>query len=131
MGIQFYNGLNNYSLYNNYHREIPQVKPEDVKAVDEENKVSSLSTGNSEVNSPAKIEEPDLRSKIAPLEDISLTFNKEEDFDYLNSDSSVKSLDMQKAISDMQKDDVLKEYQYFVGSSNNLFSSEDGVVIAK
>ena len=44
------------------------------------------------------------------------------------------NLDMQKAISDMRKDQVLQGYQYFVGSSRNLFTgqtSEDGVVILK
>ena len=37
-----------------------------------------------------------------------------------------------KAVSDMRKDEVLQEYQYFVGSSQNFaFQSEDGVVIPK
>ena len=39
---------------------------------------------------------------------------------------------MRKAVSDMQKDSVLHEYQYFVGSgavsSRNLIKSSDGVM---
>ncbi len=41
---------------------------------------------------------------------------------------------MQKAISDMRKDQVLQGYQYFVGSSYNLSEgqqTEDGIVFLK
>ena len=42
--------------------------------------------------------------------------------------------DMKKAISDMQKDQVLQEYQYYVGSSRNngnqvLTQDADGTVV--
>ena len=73
-------------------------------------------------------------SRIADLENLSLKFNKEDSFDYIGNDSSLDNLDMQKAISDMRKDQVLQGYQYFVGSSRTLFTgqtSEDGVVILK
>ena len=41
---------------------------------------------------------------------------------------------MKKAISDMQKDQVLQEYQYFVGGSRNggsrvMTQDEDGMVV--
>ena len=133
MGIQFYNGLSNYGQYG-YHRQIPQVSVDDINKANE-NKINEVNNGdqikNEAVNSQEATPSVDNRSKIAPLEDISLTFNKEEDFEYLNNDSSVKSLDMEKAISDMKKDSILQEYQYFVGSSNNLFASEDGAVFVK
>lgn len=132
MGIQFYNGLSNYNGYNSINRVIPQVSPEEVKAQDElasvNNQDSIKAESSYSQDTPSKI---DTRSRVASLEDISLTFNKEESFDYLNSDSSVKSLDMQKAISDMQKDSILQDYQYFVGSSKALMSDADGIVIPK
>lgn len=34
-------------------------------------------------------------------------------------DSELKSLDVEKAISDMQKDQAIHQYQYFVGHQNN------------
>lgn len=128
MGIQFYNGLTNYGNYG--YRDIPQVKPEEVKAAELNEPKVQEQPKEEPVASPSKYEQ-EQKSRIASLEDISLTFNKEESFEYLESDSSVKSLDMQKAISDMQKDTVLQEYQYFVGSSKTLFSDDDGIVIAK
>lgn len=51
--------------------------------------------------------------------DISLTFNKEESYGYIGKDKDVASLDMQKAISDMQKDRIIQQYQYFVGNKSN------------
>ena len=73
-------------------------------------------------------------SRIADLEQVSLKFNKEDSFDYIGMDSSLDNLDMQKAISDMQKDQVLQNYQYFVGSTGNLYGEtppEDGMVVLK
>ena len=58
---------------------------------------------------------------------------KDDTYDMIGSESDLNKLDMQKAISDMQKDKILQDYNYFVGSSvmqqRNI--SEDGVVVAK
>ena len=73
-------------------------------------------------------------SRVADLNQVSLKFNKEESFNYIGMDSSLDNLDMQKAISDMQKDQVLQSYQYFVGSAGSLFgdqASADGTVVLK
>ena len=71
--------------------------------------------------------------KNTALEDVSLTFLKDDTYDMIGSESDLNKLDMQKAISDMQKDKILQDYNYFVGSSvmqqRNI--SEDGVVVAK
>lgn len=71
--------------------------------------------------------------KDTSLEDISITFNRQENFEYIGRDSDIHSLDVEKAIDDMKKDQVLQQYQYFVGSSRNLFAAEstDGAVIQK
>ena len=72
------------------------------------------------------------RGKDAQLKDISLTFNKKESFDYLGQDSDIRSLDIRKAISDMQKDQIIQQYNFFVGSAKNLMENNpDGTVIAK
>lgn len=55
-------------------------------------------------------------SANAALDDISLTFHKQDDFGYIGRDSDIHSLDVEKAISDMRKDQILQQYQYFVGS---------------
>ena len=74
---------------------------------------------------------PSVR-KDAALEDISITFNKQEGFGYIGQDKDIQTLDVQKAISDMKKDQVLQQYQYFVGSARNLMAQRaDGTVITK
>ena len=73
----------------------------------------------------------DIRPRAnASLEDISLSLNEPKGFEMKGRESDIEALDMEKAVSDMQKDEALQQYQYFVGDTN-LFSSEDGVVIAK
>ena len=71
--------------------------------------------------------------RIANLEDVSLSFNREDDFGYIGRDSDILKLDVEKAISDMKRDSVLEEYQYFVGSSQTFTEqqSSDGIVIPK
>lgn len=66
----------------------------------------------------------------ASLEDISLSLNEPNGFEMKGRESDIESLDMQKAISDMQKDQALMQYQYFVGDSN-IVNNEDGIVIQK
>ena len=83
----------------------------------------------------AKAEEATVpvERKNTALEDVSLTFLKDDTYDMIGSERDLNKLDMQKAISDMQKDKILQDYNYFVGSSvmqqRNI--SEDGVVVAK
>ncbi|MCR4990385.1 MAG: hypothetical protein K6A38_05915 [Lachnospiraceae bacterium] len=123
MGIQFHNGLDNYLAYNSYIKNIPQVTPKEVKTAEEAKAAEQLSQVKEQEISRVEVQN-------AKLEDISLTFNKEDDFSNIGSEVSVKSLDMEKAISNMRKDDILSEYSYFVGSSKDLFTG-DGIVIAK
>ena len=66
----------------------------------------------------------------ASLEDISLSLNETSSFEMKGRDSDIESLDMQKAVSDMQKDQALMQYQYFVGETN-ILNNDDGIVIAK
>ncbi len=99
-----------------------------------------------EQKAPADIPEQDAASDVSePVKDgrsdrtvdlnnVSLTFNREEDFGYIGMDSDPEGLDMQKAISDMQKDRILQNYQYFIEGAGSLFGgqpSADGTVVLK
>lgn len=106
------------------------------KQVDDidQSRQSDASAQSDNLTSVAEPAQENQASRIADLEQVSLKFNKEDSFDYIGMDSSLDNLDMQKAISDMQKDQVLQSYQYFVGSAGNLFgeaSPEDGTVVLK
>ena len=136
MGVQIWTGFQQMqSYYKSY--DIPRVTPEDVKEKEalqnaqQSIEGSASETAVSKTEPEESIKEPDMRSKNADLENISLTFHKEDTYDYIGSQSGLVTLDMQQAISDMKKDSVLQEYQYFVGSSQNFMSSADGTVILK
>lgn len=126
MGI---NGINDYSTFlQNY--KVPTIKSVSIEDVQQQmlektQENTPISHGEASVTG---IENRPIAKEL-DLEDISITFNKQEDFDYLGKDSDVSHLDMDKAISDMQKDRLLQQYQYFVGNNRNIYP--DGVVIAK
>ncbi len=129
MGI---GSVGDYSSYLQNYRVpvIPSVSVEEVReqerlAREAEASVQSYSHELSPVSQPKRND--------APLEDISVTFNKQQDFGYIGKDRDIRSLDVEKAIDDMRKDEVLQQYQYFVGSSQNIRAAEsaDGIVIRK
>ena len=133
MGIQIYQGMGSLSTCSNYQSpEIKLVSGEEVRRQDQEQQQAALQQSTPDYSRMTDFAAQDRRAKAADLENISLTFNKTDSFDYLGSESGLENLDVMKAVSDMRKDEVLQEYQYFVGSSQNfVFQSEDGVVIPR
>ena len=109
------------SYYQNYRSEIKQVSVDEVKQQDKQQLQAAQEDRQQE----------DTRSRSADLENISLTFCKNDTYDYIGKDASLENLDMMSAISDMQKDKVLEQYQYFVKPKDVLLSDVDGTVIQK
>ena len=72
----------------------------------------------------------DRRPRSVDPNEVSLSFNKNNDYGYIGKDKDLSLLDMEQAISMMRQDSILQDYQYFVGSSKDIFNSEDGRVIA-
>ena len=126
-------------LQNNYiSRTVRSVDVETVKQ-QEQQKAKAAATDSLD---SSKLQSPEADKKraqrVANLQDISLSFKKNDDYGYIGQDSGIESLDMQKAISDMKKDSILQEYQYFLGSPEKKSdegiiqsASEDGKVILK
>lgn len=129
MGIGAIAGASGVQPYYRYY-DIPMKTPEEIKA--KEQTAEQISPVR-ESDNGLQTESPfiDIRNRSTDPESISLTFNKEETFDYIGSESRLDNLDVRKAISDMQKDAVLQEYQYFVGSAKSLINTEDGIVLRK
>lgn len=111
--------------------EISALTPKKAAERDEGQHLDKACEEIADANPPVKEKEPDTRSKITDFDRVSLTFNKEESFDYIGSESGLADLDVQKAISDMKRDSVLQEYQYFVGSAQTIINPEDGFVFQK
>ncbi len=132
MGI---GGINDYSsILANYR--VPSIPQVDIEQVKKQQENAALSQDFTPVISSPIVEEPRSREQVSQtnLEDISLSFNLAEDYSYIGSESDIAALDIEKAISDMKKDQILHQYQYFVGSSAELTQTEgnaDGKVIIK
>lgn len=124
MGIELLSGFGRVQPYYRAS-EITNITP----AQAEENKQQSVDL--KEASSESVMQTEDRKGRTTDPKEISLTFNKEETFDYIGSESGLMNLDVQKAISDMKKDAVLQEYQYFVGSSQNILDPKDGLVFQK
>lgn len=123
-GMLGFGGLYNYRPMN-----IPSVDVNQVKQAEVNEKPEAA-----EVVSAPSLETPaweDNRTKAADLDNISINFNTGDDFSYIGSESEIGKLDIDKAISDMRKDKILEDYQYFVGSTQNTQNNEDGMVFLK
>ncbi len=125
--IGSYNGL--YGAYG-----VQNIKTVDIETVKEQDARKLAGEENS--YQPGVVgAEAQLQQKQKPnadLQDISLTFNRADDFGYIGQDASLSGLDMEKAISDMKKDEVLQQYNYFVGSAQDIVTgTADGTVIRK
>lgn len=132
-GIGYYQDMNYMSGIRGSQMNIPKVGQADPALQDvklSKDKTDALS--QSSVTAVPQAAET-RADRIANLEDISLSFNKEDDFGYIGKDSDIYKLDVEKALSDMKRDSVLEEYQYFVGSSQTFAGqqSADGIVIPK
>lgn len=130
MGI---GGINDHAGFFPDYR-VPSVSDVSLKEV----RLKEARTGENSIAAEAIHETPFIENtpagprKDAPLEDISITFNKLEDFGFIGQDSDIRSLDVEQAISDMKKDQVLQQYHYFVGSARNLIvDNADGIVFPK
>lgn len=133
-------GIGNFDLMSSYNRidyfnkqaEINQSAVNETK--DADNKVDEKIAPVEAVSeaTPLKVNlNLDSIRKNASLEDISLDFMKREPFSLEEIDGDKQDSVMSKAVSQMEMDESLKQYQTFVGDSNVVFNDEDGIVIKK
>lgn len=114
-GIGGVNAISGIGRAQDYSIQMPQPAK---TVIVEETGADSHVASSEQINSGAVKEKTPVgeQKPNAPLEDISITFHKQDDFGYIGRDSDIRSLDVEKAISDMRKDQILQQYQYFVGS---------------
>ncbi len=101
-----------------YHsvRDIPKVSPEEVRRQDESRQSSGTVVIAEQPLQTSESVSPKA-PKIGDLGEAAMSFSAERDFTVIGRDSDLYKLDMEKAISDMKKDGILQEYQYFVRSA--------------
>ena len=117
MGITGINSIQDF----NYNIRKPEPAEQAAKTVikeipEQQSRVQTSQSIDSTEIQPAEQNVKASANANAQLDDISITFHKQDDFGYIGRDSDIHSLDVEKALSDMRKDQILQQYQYFVGS---------------
>ena len=117
---------------NDSFRYMQDYRINDIPRVDAPKPEPAQVKENTEAAKPLVTIEPveDRRPRSVDPNEVSLSFNKNNDYGYIGKDKDLSLLDMEQAISMMRQDSILQDYQYFVGSSKDIFNSEDGRVIA-
>lgn len=117
---------------NDSFRYMQDYRINDIPRVDAPKPEPAQVKENTEAAKPSVTIEPieDKRPRSVDPNEVSLSFNKNNDYGYIGKDKDLSLLDMEQAISMMIQDSILQDYQYFVGSSKDIFNSEDGRVIA-
>lgn len=128
--ISNYGGLlNSYAFRDIKTVDVDTVKQQDALREQEDKLINSIDGIRQSYEMSAPV---DNRSRSANLEDVALDMQTEKDFDFLGRESSIDLLDMEKEISNLQRDSILQDYQYFVGNVNDvMFDNAEGVVLRK
>ena len=134
--------INNVVDYSNFmqHYGSYNISPADNKtpvSSDDvsENQIQKTQENTSPAVSDTSSQPQQISRKDASLEDIQTSLGNNSENSYSGfTGNSIITQDMKKAISDMQKDQVLQEYQYFVGGSRTggsrvMTQDEDGMVV--
>ncbi len=127
MNLDYSNFISSYRA-----QQIPRV---DVAApAVEESKKQDVSA-RAEEGKAVRPEQPAAprAPRTADLEDVSITFNKKDDFGTIGRDADIARLDMDKVVSDSKRDSILSGYRTFMGPTPEQMVAEyeDGLVIPK
>ena len=128
------NGIGQLDLYNNYR--INRAEEQEALRLADRNKEQPKENVSAEepkeVSLSLNLDGIRERSNMS-LSDVSLTMNPSG-----SSSFEMKALtfrpdqdEMEKAFSDVQKDQALMQYSTFVGDSNVITNDEDGIVLRK
>jgi hypothetical protein len=105
-GIRPYSGFYNVNSISATHNDVTALEPKEAKQ--EELKVERSEESVAAARSKQTFGAYDYAEQYRPTED----------FEVNSKDSDLRSLDVQKAISDMRKDQAIQQYQVFVGEKN-------------
>ncbi|MBO4902458.1 MAG: hypothetical protein J5518_06670 [Lachnospiraceae bacterium] len=130
------NGIGQFDLYDQYkfnrigEQEIPRVaETTEAPAKQEESVVAGE---KEEVSLSLNLDDIRARHNME-LSDISLSMSQPSgsSFEMKALSYTPEKDEIDKAVSDMQKDAALMKYSVFVGESNVIMDNEDGVVLRK
>ncbi|MGN0342037.1 MAG: hypothetical protein ACI4DO_04510 [Roseburia sp.] len=92
-----------------------------IQRVGQEAEVQPSSEGQHQLSQPqqALSAERDYDSQTFGAADYAKQYQPDAVYDLKGADSDIHNLDVEQALSDMQKDQVLQQYQFFVGDNQD------------
>ena len=117
-GVMTISGIRPYAGFYEYNSiKANELRAEQIAATQEASSVEAEEV-STETQSAA-IQTPAPEQNITAF-DYAQNYRSDETYELKGKDSDLASLDMQKAISDLDKDQVLQQYQFFVGDKDSV-----------
>lgn len=118
--------------YSQVYNDLSSIKLRDtLSEVNPAAEESSKASENGNVGKASLEEQFAARpGKLIGLEDISISFNKNDDFDLIGITSDITNLDVEKVVSLSKRDDILNSYRASE-TQVPVYAGEEGTVIAK
>lgn len=117
-GVMTISGIRPYAGFYEYNSiKANELRAEQIAATQE-----ASSVGAEEVSTEtqsAAIQTPAPEQNFTAF-DYAQNYRSDETYELKGKDCDLASLDMQKAISDLDKDQVLQQYQFFVGDKDSV-----------
>lgn len=95
--------------------KINELRNQQILAAQKANKHNNAETLVEE-SLPVEVNEAPVYKQEFTSYDYAKTYRPEATYELKGIDSDINKLDIQKAVSDLDKDQVLKQYQFFVGT---------------
>lgn len=117
-GVMTISGIRPYAGFYEYNSiKANELRAEQIAATQ---KVSSVEAEEvSTETQSAAVQTPAPEQNFTAF-DYAQNYRSDETYELKGKDSDLASLDMQKAISDLDKDQVLQQYQFFVGDKDSV-----------
>lgn len=117
-GVMTISGIRPYAGFYEYNSiKANELRAEQIAATQEASSVEAEEV-STETQSAA-IQTPAPEQNFTAF-DYAQNYRSDETYELKGKDSDLASLDMQKAISDLDKDQVLQQYQFFVGDKDSV-----------
>ncbi len=117
-GVMTISGIRPYAGFYEYNSiKANELRAEQIAATQEASSVEAEEV-STETQSAA-IQTPAPEQNFTAF-DYAQNYRSDETYELKGKDCDLASLDMQKAISDLDKDQVLQQYQFFVGDKDSV-----------
>lgn len=96
--------------------KINEVRSQQIQEARESEQIPVTGTVEQNDSTDAKVEQiPEAQKEDYGVADFNSKYQPDASYDLKGVDSDISKLDVEKALSDLKKDQVLQQYQFFVG----------------